>query len=74
MFSVKYLFGEANIAQNFLLLEDGYKFLDSESCDQRVASNTSGDIGDLLRCTHEEADTRIFVPFLDSVTEENKRY
>ena len=28
LFSVKYLFAEANIAENFLLLEDGYKFLD----------------------------------------------
>ena len=25
---LKYLFGETNISQNFLLLEDGYKFLD----------------------------------------------
>ena len=73
MFSVKYLFREANIAQNFPLLEDGFKLLDSESCDQRVASNISGDIGDLLRCTHTEADKRIFVQFLDSVREENKR-
>ena len=73
MFSVKYLFREANIAQNFPLLEDGFKLLDSEFCDQRVASNISGDIGDLLRCTHTEADKRIFVQFLDSVREENKR-
>ena len=28
LFSVKYLFGEANIAYNFLWLEDGSKFLD----------------------------------------------
>ena len=27
-FSVKYLFAEANIAKNFLVLEYGYKFLD----------------------------------------------
>ena len=27
----KYLFGETNIAYNFLLLEDGYKFLDDRS-------------------------------------------
>ena len=30
-FSVKYLFGEANIAWDFLLLEDGWKFLDDRS-------------------------------------------
>ena len=28
LFSVKYLFVEANIAENLLLLEDGLKFLD----------------------------------------------
>ena len=28
LFSVKYLFGEENIAQNFLWLEDGQKVLD----------------------------------------------
>ena len=31
LFSGKYRFGEANIAYNFLLLEDGYKFLDDRS-------------------------------------------
>ena len=29
--TVQYLFGEANIAANFLLLKDGYKFLDDRS-------------------------------------------
>ena len=31
LFSVKYLFGEANFAYNFLLLEYGQKFLDERS-------------------------------------------
>ena len=31
LFSVKYLFGEANIAKNFLLPEDSEKFLDDQS-------------------------------------------
>ena len=31
LFSVKYLFGEANIVQNFLLFKGGYKFLDDRS-------------------------------------------
>ena len=31
LFSVKYLFEEVNIAKNFLLLEDGYKFQDERS-------------------------------------------
>ena len=43
------------------------------SYDQSVVSNTSRDIGDLSPCTHEEADTRIFVQCLDSVGESNKR-
>ena len=43
------------------------------SYDQSVVSNTSRDIGDLSPCTHEEADTRIFVHCLDSVRESNKR-
>ena len=42
------------------------------SYDQSVVSNTSGDIGDLSPCMHEEADTRIFVHCLDSVRESNK--
>ena len=31
LFSVKYRFGEAHIAWNFLLLEDGKRFLDDRS-------------------------------------------
>ena len=31
MFSLNYLFGEANIAFNFVLLEDGWKFIDDRS-------------------------------------------
>ena len=31
LFSVKYLFGEANIALDFLLLEDGYKKIDERN-------------------------------------------
>ena len=43
------------------------------SYDQSVVSNTSGDIGDLSPCTHEKADTRIFVHCVDSVRESNER-
>ena len=43
------------------------------SYDQSVVSNTSGGIGDLSPCTHEQADTRIFVHCLNSVRESNKR-
>ena len=43
------------------------------SYDQSVVSKPNGDIGNLSPCTHEEADSRIFVHCLDSVTEGNKR-
>ena len=43
------------------------------SYDQSEVSITSGDIGDLSPCTHEEAETRIFVHCLDSVKESNKK-
>ena len=43
------------------------------SYDQSVGSNTSGDIGDSSPCTHEEADTRVFVHCLDSVREGTKK-
>ena len=41
LFSVKYLLGEADVALNFLLLEDGQKFLDDRSIpvDFRSLSN-----------------------------------
>ena len=38
-----------------------------------MVSNTSGDTGVLSPCTHEEADTGIFVHQLDSEREGNKR-
>ena len=43
------------------------------SHDQSVVSKPNGDIGNLSPCTHEEADSRIFVHYLDSVREGNKR-
>ena len=38
-----------------------------------MVSKPNGDIGNLSPCTHEEADTRIFVHCLDSVREGNNR-
>ena len=40
MFSVKYLNREGNIAYNFLLLEDGYKFLDARSINVQFSKLT----------------------------------
>ena len=37
LFSVKYLFGEANATQNFLLLEDSLKFLDDCSIHEQFS-------------------------------------
>ena len=40
LFSVKYLFGEAKIAYNCLLLQEGYKFLDDRSLLSRMWKHT----------------------------------
>ena len=39
-FFVNYLFGEAGVAYNFLLLEDGCKFLDDRSVCKGFTSNS----------------------------------